>query len=223
MNNSARDGRRERLVECAKQAFATKGYYATSISHIVQEAGIARGTFYQYFDNKLHLFQSILDACLQDLRDRIRPIAIGPGAPPPLAQIHDNLARVLDLVLTDTELTHILLHQSGTLDTSVETHLTDFYNQVSSMIERSLNHGIAMNLVRPCDARLTAYSIIGAVKEVVSQITSTQDTQPDVEKLVDELLAFGMRGILAESQLSLLEAIYEGRNPRTPMVRARSR
>jgi len=65
-----------------------------------------------------------------------------------------------------------------------------------------------MNLVRPCDTLLTAYSIIGAVKEVVFQFTSSQKPQPPVEKLVDELLQFGMKGILAESKNALMESGY---------------
>ncbi len=37
-------------MECAKRTFASRGYYATSISEIVQQAGVARGTFYQHFE-----------------------------------------------------------------------------------------------------------------------------------------------------------------------------
>ena len=193
-----RDGRRQRLVECAKSSFARRGYYGTSISEIVQEAGIARATFYQYFDNKQHIFQSILDSFLQDLHQDIRPVALGPGASPPLTQIEDNLTRVLTLVLRERDLTQMLLHHAATLDPTAKQGLNDFYNQVAEMIERSLKMGIAMSLVRPCNPRLTSYSIIGAVKEVVFQLTSSQQRQPPVEELVQELLGFGMGGILAE-------------------------
>ena len=196
---------------CAKKAFATRGFYGTSISQIVKEAGIARGTFYQYFDNKQHIFQSILDSFLQDLQDCIRPVSLAHGAPPPLVQIQDNLTRVLDLVLREKELTQMLLHQASPLDRAIEKRLTDFYSQVAQMIERSLNLGISMRLVRPCNARLTAYSIIGAVKEVIFQITSAEETRPvgvgdpPVAELVRELLEFGMGGILVRSRESLME------------------
>ena len=218
MNNELRDGRKHRLVYCAKRAFASKGYYSTSISQIVQEAGIARGTFYQYFDNKLHIFENILDSFLQDLQDCIRPIALGPGAPPPLIQVQDNLTRVLNLVLQERDLTQILLHHTSTLDDTVERRLEDFYGQVAAMIERSLSLGIAMNLVRPSNTRLTAYSIIGAVKEVAFQLTSIEQPQPPVEELVQELLDFGMGGILAEPQARLMETT---RRPSMPNVFAR--
>ena len=204
MNTGLKNGRKERLTECAKIAFARKGYYSTTISEIVQQAGIARGTFYQYFDNKQHLFQSILDSFLQDLQGRIRPVSLGHDDPPPFVQLQGNLTRVLSLVLGERDLSQILLHHTGTVDRTLEEPIGDFYQQVAEMIQRSLNLGIAMKLVRPCDTGIIAYSIIGSVKEVVLQLTSSQKPQPPVEELVRELMEFGMGGILAENRSSVL-------------------
>ena len=192
-----RDCQRRRLVECAKKSFANGGYYTTSISEIAKQSGIARSTFYQYFDNKAHLFQSILDSFVQDLQDAMKPISLGPGASVPLVQIKANLTRVLDLVLQERELTQILLHNAGALDRTIEDRLSGFYRQVAEVIEHSLALGMSMKLVRPCNARLTSYAIIGAVKEVVHQLTSTAGPQPRVEDLVRGLLEFATIGILA--------------------------
>jgi len=211
MRTQSRDLRRQRLVEHAKAEFAHKGFHETNISEIVRQAGVARSTFYQYFDSKLHLFQSIFDSFLQDLHDAVQPISLAPGASAPLVQIQDNLTRVLDMVLKEKELTQMLLHQASPLDRTVEKRLTDFYSQVAQMIERSIMLGISMRLVRPCNARLTAYSIIGAVKEVIFQITSAEETRPigvgdpPVAELVRELLEFGMGGILVKPRESLME------------------
>ena len=222
MDAGLRDGRRERLVSCAKRVFALRGYYGTSISQIVGDAGIARGTFYQYFDNKLHVFQSILDSFLLDLQECIKPIDISPGAPAPLSQIQSNLSCVLGLVLNERDLSQILLYHSNTPDPTLQRRLNDFFGQVALMLERSLSLGIAMRLVRPCNTRRTAYFIIGAVKEVVLQITSSQEPQPTVEELMRELVEFGMRGILAEPQASLMERSGPTRNPASvPPVHSR--
>ena len=72
------------------------------------------------------------------------------------------------------------------------------------MIESSLKLGIAMTLVRPCNTRLTAYSIIGAVKEVVFQLVSSAAPQPPLRDVVRGLLEFGLGGILAGIRLPLL-------------------
>ena len=203
MNIQARDIRKHRLVDSAKLAFALNGYHETSISEIVRQAGIARSTFYQYFDSKLHLFESILESFLQDLNESIRPISIAAGSPTPLSQIQDNLTRVLNLVLQEGDLTRILMQHTGALDHTMVGRLEEFYSQAAGMIQRSLNLGIAMKLVRPCDTRITSYSIIGAVKEVIFQLTSSNEPRPPTPELVRELLEFAMGGILVQPQNSL--------------------
>ena len=200
------------MVLSAQKTFASTGYYATSIAEIVQQAGIARGTFYQYFDNKLHIFETILDSFLQNLQDCIRPITIGAGSPSPVDQIHDNLTRVLQLVLRERDLTHILLHHGNTDDRTVDNRLKDFYRKVAQMIERSLNMGISMGLVRPCNTTLTAYSMIGTVKEVAFQIISSKEVQPPVEEVVRDLIEFGTRGVLVSSSAQILDATQRPRN-----------
>jgi len=203
MNIQTRDIRKHRLVDSAKLAFAQKGYHETSISEIVRQAGIARSTFYQYFDSKLDLFESILDSFLQDLEESIQPISLAPGAQASMAQLEDNLNRVLKLMLGERDLTQILLHHTRALDPTVLGRVEEFYEGAAEMIQRSLNQGISMNLVRPCDTRLTSFCIIGAVKEVVFQLSSSQAQQPSVEELTRNMLDFAMGGILVQSQNSL--------------------
>lgn len=52
---------KERLLKCAEQAFSKKGYYETQISDIVKMARVAKGTIYQYFENKEDIFTTLLE------------------------------------------------------------------------------------------------------------------------------------------------------------------
>ncbi|GEM_PF-151713 len=49
--------KRARIVELAIEEFATHSFSSASISRMVQKAGIAKGSFYQYFDDKRDLYQ----------------------------------------------------------------------------------------------------------------------------------------------------------------------
>ena len=55
--------RRSELIRCAQEFFYTRGYESTSVNDIVTALGIAKGTFYYYFDSKL----AILEAMAADL------------------------------------------------------------------------------------------------------------------------------------------------------------
>lgn len=49
--------KRHRIVELAIDEFAERPYHEASLSRIVTRAGIAKGSIYQYFDNKLDLYR----------------------------------------------------------------------------------------------------------------------------------------------------------------------
>ena len=51
------DEKRLRITELAIDEFSTHPYRQASLSRIVSRAGIAKGSMYQYFDNKLDLYQ----------------------------------------------------------------------------------------------------------------------------------------------------------------------
>lgn len=63
--------KQEYILGIAKQFFAEKGYSATGIREIAQEAGISLGNFYNYFKNKEELFACLMkpDRVMEPLRD----------------------------------------------------------------------------------------------------------------------------------------------------------
>lgn len=53
--------RKEEIIQAGIEIFADKGYYNTHISEIVESVGIAKGTFYLYFNSKKDLFISLIN------------------------------------------------------------------------------------------------------------------------------------------------------------------
>ncbi len=60
--------RRLQLLEAAVTVIASKGYAATSVDDIVEEAGVARGTLYLHFAGKEAVFLALVDEFLARLR-----------------------------------------------------------------------------------------------------------------------------------------------------------
>ena len=56
--NKSHDDRRNELLDVADRLFSAKGFSVTTINDIINEIGIAKGTFYHYFQSK----EEILDA-----------------------------------------------------------------------------------------------------------------------------------------------------------------
>lgn len=53
--------RRNQILDAAAKVFAEKGFHPTTIKDIANEAGIAHGTIYNYFENKTALLLGIFD------------------------------------------------------------------------------------------------------------------------------------------------------------------
>jgi hypothetical protein len=104
-----------------------------------------------------------------------------------------NLTRVLSYVLAERELTDILLNHSTGFDHELDDKIQDFYDRIAALIKRSLDLGIEMNLVRNSDTRAVSYAILGGIKEVISMLSRSNDT--DISALVEEILQFGLSGV----------------------------
>ena len=49
---SLKDSKKERIIKAVKKEFTRKRLLDMSVKNIVEDAGIARGCFYQYFNSK---------------------------------------------------------------------------------------------------------------------------------------------------------------------------
>lgn len=59
---------KEKLLRAAEDVFTELGYHDASIVKITEAAGVAMGTFYNYYDSKLEIFENLVE----DLNRRVR-------------------------------------------------------------------------------------------------------------------------------------------------------
>ena len=52
--------RKQELLQIAYRMFISRGYESTSVDEIIEEAGIAKGTFYYYFETKEQLLEEVI-------------------------------------------------------------------------------------------------------------------------------------------------------------------
>ncbi|GAB1429130.1 hypothetical protein MASR2M17_25700 [Aminivibrio sp.] len=62
------------LLNAAREGFAEKGYYGTSMDFILKKTGVSKGTIYWYFPGKWELYKAVLS----EESDRILSLIIPP-------------------------------------------------------------------------------------------------------------------------------------------------
>ncbi|HVM08013.1 MAG TPA: TetR/AcrR family transcriptional regulator [Acidimicrobiales bacterium] len=151
--------RKQQLLEQASRLFAERGYAETRVIDIVHAAGVAKGLFYWYFENKEAVFRELVEMSRQQMRQN-QALAIDPTASP-LVRIrqgaeasivfmseHRRLYSMFDLESLDPKLT-ALLRQGG----DVHAHDTAHH----------IRQGIEQGEIRDEDPLMLAWGIVGAV------------------------------------------------------------
>ena len=57
---------REKIINTALHLFTTKGYDSTSVNQIIDEVGIAKGTFYHYFNSKDEVMNEVINLVIDE-------------------------------------------------------------------------------------------------------------------------------------------------------------
>lgn len=62
---------RQRIIDAAREVFATRGVSRTTLEHIATQAGVTRGAVYWHFENKTQLFNAMREQVFLPLLDRM--------------------------------------------------------------------------------------------------------------------------------------------------------
>jgi AcrR family transcriptional regulator len=187
--------RRQQILEHARDVFARRGYHAAKIEDIVVAAGIARGTFYLYFEDKRAIFEEIVDRVIAKLAMSIMRVDPFDGSRSVGDQVTENIRRIVGMLLEDHATTKILLSDALGVDPAFDRKLHSFYDEVSKLLVESLREGQELGIVEEGNATMFACMTLGALKELLYQVV-IRDWDHSEEVLTDEIFTFLRRGYL---------------------------
>lgn len=196
--------RQQQILECAKKVFAERGYHAANISHICAEAGIGRGTLYQYFRSKKDVFAAILGQTLERVRrllEERRPEHL----PRPERLVRSavvewsarRLEQLFAVVFEDERTLRITLREAVGLDVDIEKLLGEIDDNLITLVEKDLDRAQKAGIVRPLDARLTATLMVGGV-EKLALAALRSDAPVDLGLLARETSRLHCNGLLSD-------------------------
>ncbi len=187
----APDTRRTLLLTAARRVFARDGYHRAGVAEIVAEVGVARGTFYRYFDGKRAIFQEILAAMMDEVLGVVAPIDVARPIPD---QVVANLERLVRAIAAE-DVCRVLFSEAVGIDEEGDDALRAFYGDALARIERALRTGQSLGVVRAGDVKVLARCLLGLIKEPVLQ-SALDGTPLDAGALATEIVALLRRGVV---------------------------
>lgn len=195
--SAIREQRRGLILDAAVSVFSELGYHQTRVADIIDAAGIARGTFYLYFESKNAIFLELLGELLTTLRDSVIGVDTTPGAAPVPEQLFTSVRGILETLASNRALTTILIREAVGLDEETDRMLMGFYENLHRLIAESLERGQRLGLIRALDVDVVASCVLGSIRQVLERELVLRGDEPiDLDRVAGEILAYNARGLM---------------------------
>lgn len=163
--------KRAALLEAGLQLFQTQGFDRASIEQIAAEAGVARGTFYLYFEDKTALFHAVVDRFFDPLMQVFDSVQLAlEQAETPEACL--AAYQVMAAQLAITGLTHrdevllVFREMRGQSLPGLRRRERDLIDRITDLTQFAMDRG----LLRQGDARLASLVILGGIERLYFEV-----------------------------------------------------
>lgn len=189
----APDDRHAHLLSAARTVFASLGYHRANVAAIIEEAGVARGTFYNYFDSKRTCFQAVLEEMMESVSAAVLPIDVGEDIP---EQVRANLQRIFEALTANDEVPRVLFAEAAGIDEEGDEGLRGFYRAATKRLAAAIATGQALGFLNPGDPLTLARLLLGMIREPVFQAWLYGESL-DSEAVVSALAVVMRDGMIA--------------------------
>jgi len=186
-----------KVLSAARAVFTREGYKGATVSQILQEADIARGTFYKYYSNKREVFYEILSSLFKTLLESGREMLV--EEPTPLeSRMRDCLELSYRLFLDNRGVMVVYFREAFRADPGFYALWDDFERRMIALFADILSRGIRSGEFRQVDSGLVSRAMFLLFLQVPYwDILLGGITEIDVKAMADEMVRFVMDGITA--------------------------
>jgi TetR/AcrR family transcriptional regulator, fatty acid metabolism regulator protein len=163
--STAAEDKRRQILDAAVRVFARKGFHASRVGDIAEEAGVAHGLLYHYFDSKDAVLQAVFQANWSVLQERIA--SVEETDEPAANQLRHVTAILLRTWLHLPDVVRVVIREFGRSPELAER--IGELAQPIEVIQRIIERGIAKGEFRQdVDAEVAATVVYGGIDELLT-------------------------------------------------------
>jgi TetR/AcrR family fatty acid metabolism transcriptional regulator len=187
-------GKRPAIIEAAVQVFSEKGYHNARIEEVAVAAGIGKGTVYEYFDSKLHLFQAVMENSVELYYDSIIPVE---GT---TLSFEERLRRLIEshvrFCQANRELTRIVFWDTEIMDSELKDWFLSLRKEKEDQLTEVIRQSIHKGELRQFDPYLMTVMLGGIITSLWGPIT-LDNWSIDAAELASSITDMIMQGVSA--------------------------
>jgi AcrR family transcriptional regulator len=185
--------KRKRILEAAAKVFSEKGYLDSSIKNITDEASVAVGTFYTYFNNK----EEVLEQIYEEISNMSLRLAIDASV-----NENDSVVRKFTSALTcaicaysrNKNLSKILFVKSMGINESFEKKRWEILDKTNNFLKNVLEHLKEVHLLNIPDINITSILLTQSIFGVLTYWLDERLTS-DLDDILFSLCTYHLKAL----------------------------
>ena len=130
---------RERLLAAVVRVTASKGYEATSVADILEEAGVGRESFYELFDDKQDCMLAAHAVLVDHLEAAVKAAYDGPGPWP--SRVRKSVAAMLDWFAADPAAARVTIIELAAIGAVSRERFQEDFRRFIKLLEDGRDDG----------------------------------------------------------------------------------
>jgi len=193
--SAALEDKRQQLLGAAVRVFARKGFHASRVGDIAEEAGVAHGLLYHYFKSKDQVLEAVFHENWSILVARIE--SVEETDEPAADQIRHIAAIVLRTWLHLPDVVRVVIQEFGRSPELGERigELTLPIDALQRVIARGIERGEFRKDIDPAFAATVVYGSIDELLTawVLGRLPSDEEAVARAEQTLVEVILLGLR------------------------------
>ncbi len=192
-----KEKKRKEIIEAAIEVFSRTGYHRTKIKDIADEAGLGKGTVYEYFDSKEDLFlkmaEHLFDQYIENQEKLLGAIS------DPEEQIRALIKSSIEQAAMWTGMIYLYIDMWSEMDRKGEEDelrriMAGILGNTSGTLSNYIRKGQAQDAFKDFDADLVAHILLAALDGIMFQLLIDKEMF-DLEAMADTLSGVILEGL----------------------------
>ncbi|MDI3316641.1 MAG: TetR/AcrR family transcriptional regulator [Bacillota bacterium] len=151
--------RREEIIQVAAELFREKGYRNSTLEEVAGRLGVTRPALYHYIRSKEELLSEIYSRVMSRLLGQVEEI-LARGLDP-VATLRAIVVGHVEFVIRNRAIVTVFFQEKGSLPEEQYRRIADQKRRYDALVQAVVERGQRAGLLRPLDAKLTVYAIMG--------------------------------------------------------------
>ncbi len=200
----ASDPAKQDLIRnAAIRVFARKGFHATRAEEIAEEARIAVGTIYNYFESKAQILLSVFEREFDEEVSLYESLSkSGMSVPERFREIlRVHFARLAE----SRDLAVVLVRERYNASVEIGEAMAKMHRKMLDRTEKLLQDGVDQGWLRPCNVRMVAPALFAVVQSIseAAMIYPQSQQKAFLARAPEELAALIWNGLAHDTKGAL--------------------